>query len=331
VRLSHLLALTFIHQGELEHRVPKARYKRTDKKLFTKQLARIERREARLRRIQVRLSRNRNTDEKVPKAPQEHHQIAISQNHYEHIGTFLNRTSGDPATKVSALKQVARGTDMAVSVQNFLLKLRRHLLGRIINGTEALHAQTNHNADKVLFKHDRMYPHNLLHINYTTYDVQRSQDIVNASTSHCNVMVLADQSDDPNADVHPFCYARVIGVYHVNVVYVGPGMLDYQPRRMEFLWVRWYQAFGATNPGWRGCRLDCIHFQPVTDEDAFGFIDPSDVLRGCHVCPSFARGKVHPDGRGLSRCARDSLDWAAYYVNRCVNKMCIMSALDYLS
>jgi hypothetical protein len=76
---------------------------------------------------------------------------------------------------------------------------------------------------------------------------------------------------------------------------------------------------GTTSPHWHDCEFDCIHFPPVTDKDAFGFIDPSDVLRACHVIPSFARGKVHLDGRGSSRCAHDSLDWAAYYVNRCVN------------
>jgi hypothetical protein len=111
---------------------------------------------------------------------------------------------------------------------------------------------------------------------------------------------------------------RILGVYHVNVVYIGPGMVDYQPRCMEFLWVRWYQNLGTTSTDWRDCKLNSIRFLPVADSDAFGFINPSDVLRSCHIILSFARGKAHPDGWGLSLCARDSLDWAAYYVNRCV-------------
>jgi hypothetical protein len=45
---------TFV-QGELEHRTRKARYRRTDRKNFQKQLAQIERRTARLRRIRARL------------------------------------------------------------------------------------------------------------------------------------------------------------------------------------------------------------------------------------------------------------------------------------
>ena len=106
-------------------------------------------------------------------------------------------------------------------------------------------------------------------------------------------------------------------MYHANVVYVGPGMVDYQPRRMEFLWVRWYEdVTSSTSASWKACTLDHIQFPPMTDEDAFGFIDPADVLRSCHVIPSFAKGKLHADGRGLSLRARDSSDWASYYVNR---------------
>jgi hypothetical protein len=132
-------------------------------------------------------------------------------------------------------------------------------------------------------------------------------------------MVLIDVGDDEYANHHPFRYARVLGVYHVNAVYIGPGMVDYQPHRIEFLWVRWYQVQGTSSPLWGNYKLDRIQFPPVADDDAFGFIDPSDVLRGCHIIPSFARGKSHPDGRGLSLCGHDSSDWAGYYVNRYVH------------
>lgn len=170
--------------------------------------------------------------------------------------------------------------------------------------------------NSVLFKHDRMYRHKLIRINYTTYDVQRGQDVVNSSTSHCNIMVLADHFDDgPSTSNYKFKYARVLGVYHVNVVYVGHGMTDYQPRRMEFLWVRWYQDLGLSS-GWDAKKLDSVHFPPIDDAGSFGFVDPSDVLRACHIIPSFTRGQVHCDGKGLSLCARDSSDWRKYYVDR---------------
>jgi hypothetical protein len=93
---------------ELEHRKPKARYKRTAKKQpFIKQLARIERREARLRRIRAKLSKegSGNTIEAVGNTPQEHHHIGVSQNQFEHLGTFLRDHSGDPSIKVRHICQ----------------------------------------------------------------------------------------------------------------------------------------------------------------------------------------------------------------------------------
>jgi hypothetical protein len=175
----------------------------------------------------------------------------------------------------------------------------------------------NISPESILFKSDQIYEHKLMRLNYTTYDVRRYQDMVNAFTPHHNVMVLADPSDDPDSSSpHPFRYARVLGVYHANIIYVGPGMLNYQPHRLEFLWVRWYKAMETTRTGWDAQKLDRIQFFPVADKGAFGFINPSDVLRGCHLVPAFASGKRHPDGKGLSSCAQDASDWVAYYVNR---------------
>lgn len=148
-----------------------------------------------------------------------------------------------------------------------------------------------------------------MRVNYTTYDVQRAQDVVNASTSHHNILLL-DDSD------HPFKYGRVLGIYHANIVYTGPGMLDYHPHRFDFLWVRWYRHMNPGTAGWRSLKLDQLEFYPVHDENAFGFVDPSEVLRACHIIPLFSFRKRHEDGHGLSMCARDSSDWTRYVVNR---------------
>ena len=51
-------------------------------------------------------------------------------------------------------------------------------------------------------------------------------------------MTLTEPGDNNDSTVgHPFKYARVLGVYHVNAVYIGPGSTDYQPCQIEFLWV----------------------------------------------------------------------------------------------
>jgi hypothetical protein len=51
-------------------------------------------------------------------------------------------------------------------------------------------------TNKVLFKSDRMYKHNILQINHTTYDVRRSQDVINPRTSRRDIMLLANHDSN---------------------------------------------------------------------------------------------------------------------------------------
>jgi hypothetical protein len=210
-------------------------------------------------------------------------------------------------------------------------KLKEHLLPRINdslrdkrasthNGTSSTSLEdreaTPHAIDpnRIFFKSDRMYQHHLLRVNYTTYDVRRSQDLINPATLRRDIMMLASDRDAEND--HPFWFARVLGIYHVNVVYAEPGMLDYTSQRFDFLWVRWFQSHGKTSASWQEYRLDTVSFPPVAHQDSFGFVDPKDVLRGCHIIPRFRHGKVHSDGVSLSRCANDARDWTRYAINR---------------
>lgn len=130
-------------------------------------------------------------------------------------------------------------------------------------------------------------------------------------------MVLAGSDNKLTPTTHPYLYAKVLGTYHVNIVYVGPGtVVDYTPTQMEFLWVRWYQIMEGGHGGWAARKLDRVKFMPIGSPDAFGFVDPTNILRSCHMVPVFARGKFHEDGKGLSSSTGDSNDWAEYYVNR---------------
>ncbi|KAG2081537.1 uncharacterized protein F5147DRAFT_749117 [Suillus discolor] len=115
-----------------------------------------------------------------------------------------------------------------------------------------------------------MYHHNIIRVNYTTYNVYRTQDVINPCTSHCNIMVLHPNNDMEPQD-HRFSYGKVLGIYHVNSLEVGY-LVD--------------------------------------------FLDPADILRGCHVIPSFASCREYPDGLGVSVSARDKDDWRKYYINR---------------
>ncbi|KAH7917270.1 hypothetical protein BV22DRAFT_980508, partial [Leucogyrophana mollusca] len=160
----------------------------------------------------------------------------------------------------------------------------------------------------VVIKNDRIYCHSLCRINYTGYDVRRGQDVLNPRTNHNNIMLLSGSDVSANAPYHPFSYARVLGIYHLNAIYIGPDTLDYQPHHIEVLWVSWDSEGG----------LHAVRFVPMAEDDAFGFVDPADVVQACHLIPAFARGKLHPDGVGMSHVAMDANDWGYYYVNRYV-------------
>jgi hypothetical protein len=88
-------------QSELEHRTAKSRYRRTSRKAFTKQLAQIERRQTRIRRLSERLPGAKiNGLEKTPHNPDEHYNVGQSQNHPINITQFVQKHAGDPATAV---------------------------------------------------------------------------------------------------------------------------------------------------------------------------------------------------------------------------------------
>ena len=91
---------------------------------------------------------------------------------------------------------------------------------------------------------------------------------------------------------------------------------------MDILWVRWYGKDNQHESRWQAKQLPCIGFVPASDPDAFGFLDPLDVIRAVHLIPAFAYGK---DANGLGpsivrqpRDSPDDLDWAYLYVNMCV-------------
>ncbi|KAF7985138.1 hypothetical protein HWV62_7692 [Athelia sp. TMB] len=285
--------------GELEHRTSKSRYPRTSHKYFTRQLAGIDLRANRLRRLRAHLRlTSKLPKERIPKTFDEHHHIGISENRPVHINTFA---SADPSTK------------------NFAAKLKEHLLLRFIGVNEG--ELDIGDSPRILLKRDRIYEHAFCRINYTTYDVRREQESINADSSHCNIMVLSSEAgSDSSQERMSYRYGKVLGVYHANVIFLGKGMVDYTPVRMEFLWVRWYELVAGNHSAWDARKLDRLQFPPLAHDSSFGFVNPDDVLRGCHVIPAFSQGKRHIEGKGMSLRAKDASDWKEYFLNRFVDR-----------
>lgn len=147
--------------------------------------------------------------------------------------------------------------------------------------------------------------------------MRRSQDSVNPRT-HADIMVLS--REDPNTgNSHPYWYARVVGIFHAQVCHAGPG--SNQPKKMEFLWVRWFGRDLSYRAGWGAQRLHRVGFVDGHDPQAFGFLDPSEVIRGVHLIPAFAHGRTSSSlGPSIARSVTENNeDWQFYYIGMYVD------------
>lgn len=147
--------------------------------------------------------------------------------------------------------------------------------------------------------------------------MRRAQDSINPRT-HPDIMVLSHEDDSPEVDEHPYWYARVLGVFHVNVHHTGPLSKSTDPQQMDFLWVRWLGRDLDAPGGFKHRRLHRVGFVPHDASTPFGFIAPDEVIRGAHLIPAFAYGRTS-DLLPVKSIARQPdekhSDWQFFYVN----------------
>ncbi|KAF8156614.1 hypothetical protein B0H34DRAFT_658016 [Crassisporium funariophilum] len=231
----------FHFKGELKHKRVKRFYARTNKtKMFVTQIAKHLRRERILCKIFQRvkhqaaeknpLSSNvaANSSTSLPSRqppapsipfeqsdplpltpPELHHHISNTQQFHENIPRWLDLHDED------------------VALINFLPQLKDHLLSRLLghvfNGVEPTF--TDDERDSVEIIYNWMYRHKTMCVNYTTYDMQREQDTVNPRTRP-DIMVLSYEDDGDS--YHPYWYACVLGIFHVNIQHTTPHLATSQ-------------------------------------------------------------------------------------------------------
>lgn len=274
--------------------------------MFVRQLTQIERRQARLRRIkQCQQQASRSEVNETVFDPKLHHHIGQSEKIYDDFGQYLRDHAKDPAIKVINIYCIIPPS-FSYMIQDFLPWLKDHILDRLEPLEKS--ARVANERDSILFKRNRIYHHNIVRFNYTTYDVRRDQDVINTKTPHCNIMLLKHHDNDHDGK---FRYAKVLGIHHVNVVCTGN---VYESHRLEFLYVRWYEP--VQSHSWETRTLGRVRFVPLANQNAFDFVDPGVVLRSCHIIPAFSQGKRNPSECGISALAGDKHDWLEYYVNR---------------
>ncbi|KAI0738103.1 hypothetical protein C8Q80DRAFT_1222726 [Daedaleopsis nitida] len=265
--------------GELEHRHVKRVFDRTNKVNYERQIALHQQKRSMvsswrahdeyvvpsLRREQERRaaialaeshersgtqpaqSKPKMTTHSAPVPPTEHYFMSQSRRTPVRLNTWVDENWSDPAIKT------------------FLPRLYEHLAARILGG-DSMYSEgeefTQEQLDGIRILDDRLYKHQYLRINHTTYDMRREQDVIHPRR-HADIMVLSPEWDT----THPY-WAR----------YDGPDadQLSRKWRDHDFLWVRW---FSHVNPntypsGFHHRRQPRLHF-----------IDPDDVIRAAYILP----------------------------------------------
>ncbi|KAI0754052.1 hypothetical protein C8Q80DRAFT_1225985 [Daedaleopsis nitida] len=343
---------TSTQTGECEHCRVKRLYERTNKIKHVAQIARHTRRADKLHIIKGRVDGWR-TELRV-KRFQDNHPRKRPREQEPHIPAKRPQVSmpGDPAQDVAGCApelhyHIADSRRNPIDIPNwtfankgdpalkgFLLNLHNHILTRLTErfgpmpstseDEQALGEFSFADRSRLVIHQGRMYPHQILRINYTTYDLRRSQDIINPRT-HGDIMLLSDS--DPDVDGsgsnHGFEYARVIKIFHVNVRLHGSPMGEFE--RVDVLFVRWFRVDHLVPAGFKAKRLYRVEFTPTGDDDpSFGFVDPSDVVRASHIIPAFAhRHTEELLGPSLARNVASQspednmkhLDFRYHYVN----------------
>jgi len=248
--------------------------------------------------------------------PAMHHHISDSKRHSQDAFSFCRKFPADPATKVSIFSRMQKTLIDYLPLQDFIPRLKDHLLARLLHrpfdGDEEEFSDSDRNTVRIV--DNRIYSAKVLRVNYTTYDIRRDQDSMNPRTN-ADVMVLSPETGPGS---HPYWYAHVLGVFHARVLHTGPLATNRSIQHMEFLWVRWFGVDPGHRYGHKVARLPKIGFVPESDPLAFGFLDPSLVLRGCHLIPAFNDGRTSDLLTAPLTAARppDEVDdWVAFYVN----------------
>ncbi|KAJ3848279.1 hypothetical protein EV368DRAFT_68415 [Lentinula lateritia] len=155
--------------------------------------------------------------------PTTHYQISSSTRFSENIVTWLGDLQYDPA------------------FTNFLPKLKDHILERLLGIPQNEREFSAAQRATITFKNNKIFLHKVIRLNYTTYDMCRNQDSCNPRTQSD---IMMPSGDPETSSEHPYWFARIIGVYHVDVIHSGGLSQSLLAQKLDFLFVRW---FGLAN------------------------------------------------------------------------------------
>nr|GAT58250.1 predicted protein [Mycena chlorophos] len=297
----------------------------------------------RRRRLRAHLDVKPNSKYRVYVPPEQHHYISDLKRSPIPLSEFgddeLDRDSDsdtdgpslqsmdvcekecDPALKVQWLMH-ARSFWLANCqfMKDFHIKLKTYFYHEL-EGTSYEGVLTDDQLAQVIVEKDVLYGHATMQVNYTTDDLCREQDVLNLRARRFFIVYSPDPTDCR------YWYGEVLGIYHAYVSLVHQSA---RPRRIQFLWVRWFQRDRRHRCGLKAKRLPRVSYVPHEDPVAFGFLDPTDIVRGAHLIPAFHHGRtteylptsvIRPESSG-------DKDWVYYYANMVVDRDMLMRYHD---
>ncbi|PPQ73255.1 hypothetical protein CVT24_009970 [Panaeolus cyanescens] len=248
-----------------------------------------------------------------PTLPEQHHHIGNTKRFKLNLFQWVNENKEDEAFAL-----------------DFIQELKDHILSRIMDDSRTTF--TNYERDNLEFVNDYIYQHRIFRVNFTTYDLRRSQDTINPYTTHSDIMMLSKVSSHNDAPTtsHPFSYARVLRILDAEITYYDPLSPSSTPieKRVQFLWVRWFEVENSFASGWEHKRQHRLKFVPSDrPQDAFGFVDPANVIRAVHLIPAYSHGTTDAYlGSSIARNEEhqrnieDDEDYRYHYVNMFVDR-----------
>jgi hypothetical protein len=85
-------------------------------------------------------------------------------------------------------------------------------------------------------------------------------------------MVLSGET----SPCHPYWYARVLGIYYMDTWLQEGSQTEKQ--HLEVLHIRWLAPLTSHRSGMQHARLPKVAFMEESDRDAFGFLNPGQVI-----------------------------------------------------
>lgn len=217
-----------------------------------------------------------------------------------YLPRWLNAHRRDPALMVRLLSGRATVTNRLK--QGFMELLLAHLCDRLF-------ADRN-STEPIFIQNDTLYKHPILTIDYTSYDLKREQDIIHLGYGREGIMVYTPTLGGNE----PWSYANILAIYHIIVRTAS----NPEPKRLTVIWVRWMECSASSLSGPNSRNFTRVSFVPWSGipGSMSDFVDPSHIVRGCHLLPAFALGRTQ-NLLDPSIAQDPEGDWCAYYANRC--------------